>query len=411
MKQSTFFSTIHLFLGMYIVLWLNAGNFSYIGDYIPTVVKFGLVAIWLMLSFVQHPDFIVEYVKLSWPLLFFTFIMIVSMSSFTQQFQMNYIYCLIMLAVTCYYYKYGTPKDIKAIILIFALDVLIVSIHTYVVVLENPIVARAISTGAALREDLLEDVVVPKGVGGYGLCYQLCCLIPIVSYFFNKKKINIIVKLIAYAFVLLLLFQAQFTLALITYVICLIISFSYGKNGTINLLIAKFVMVVVAVLLIINIEPILEYAIELSNAELATRLNEILNFIRESDTSGSDISSRLDLYQKSLNSFGSNIIIGSFGAKTYGSHSTFLDLLGAFGIIGGLGYAGLVLPMFKARNYIQRDNNIRKVATLSILVIMVLSVINVIISVEIMLTSIVILPLGLKYLYDNGGGKLENSAN
>ena len=411
MKRSFLLNVVHLFFGIYTVLWLNAGNFRYLGDYIPAVVKFGMVFFWIALSFIKHPSFLIDYVKLSLPLIIFTFIMLVSFSRYTEQYQMNFIYCLIMLALFSYYFKYGTRKELKVLIIVFVIDILIVAVHTYVVLLDNPIVARAISTSATAREDLLADTIIPKGVGGYGLCYQLCCLIPMVSYFFNKKNLNIIIKFVVYAFILLLLFQAQFTLALIIYVVCIILSYSYGKKGTINLLVAKFVMVTVAVILIINLEPILESLIEISNEELAARLKEVLNLVRENDTSGSDMESRFKLYQMSLNSFGDNILIGSFGAKTYGSHSTFLDMLGAFGFIGALGYAGLLSPMFRAKKYISRNKEIKKVANLCILLLVILSIINVVTSVEIMITSLLILPLWLKYMYDGGGDTLENSPN
>lgn len=393
-------------LGAYIILWLNAGNFTLIGGGIPQIVKLAFVALWLALVILENPDFLIEYFKNGWMFFLFCFIVFVSGiyvdGGYFSQYSMNLIYVLIMIAVISYFCKYGDRKQISFLLMVFIVDVVIVTVHTYIELLANPVLARAISTSAESAKELLGSEI-PKGVGGYGLCYQIVLMAPFITYFFNSRKVVLPIAVICYAVLILFLFQAQITLALVMFAVLIIIGFSNGSSNRILSLALKFVSVAVSVYLILNISSILETLIEYSNKELGDRLREMLHFIKTSNASEGDIGSRVDLYKMSFDSFRQNPFFGSFGNKTYGSHSTLLDMLGAYGLVGLFGGIGMFIPFFRTRKSVSMNPHLKKTQRLFLLAFVILAFVNAVIGTETMLIIIVIVPLTLKYFSKTEG--------
>lgn len=400
MKNLSAFSKIHLLLGAHIILWLNAANYSYIGDRIPAAVKFGLVGLWLLISLYKAEGFFHKYMMSALSLVFFVLLCILSKlagyEAYFDQFFMNLIYCLIMIAVFAYYYYFGTKEEIKFLLTVFVVDVLIVSVNTYLKLLSHPELSRLLSTGAESKEASL-GAEIPKGVGGYGLCYALVLLQPILTFFLNKRNAPFVVKALVYGFTMLLLFQAQFTFALIMYPILLFLSYAYGKEKQETSKIVRAFLLMVGFLLLLNISPILDSLIEISEYHLAERLKEVKAFLTEGDSSGSDMQARIRLYNRSVNMFLDSPIVGAFGRKGYGSHSTFLDMFAAYGLFGFFGYYGIIQPIRVARKGLDNNMELVKTCRISTIAFVFLSIINSILGVETMLVVIVIIPLCLRY--------------
>lgn len=398
--------SIQLMLATLIVLWLSAGNSTFIVGRIPNVIKLGIVFIWFILATWLNKYYLYKFLKVSWPMILF--VMIIFLSSvigntdyYTLYFQ-NYLYILILLALFAYYFYFGTLRALKVIIATYLLDTIIVSARTFVELFRNPILVRAISTGGELKQTLL-DGVIPNGIGGYGFCYVLVFLMALLLFYRSILGKYSWLRLLLCGFVLLLLFQTQITLALIMYVAIWTVSIIASKTNNRSQMIRKVVCVIGILTIMLNFTSILEWAISLAEESLADRLKEVLNFIQSSGTEvGPDIGSRLRLYTLSLDTFIDNPLFGSWGNRAYGCHSTVLDALAAFGIFGFFGIYGIAGPLFRAKRKLQEHSVVtneissEKYLTLLTLVFFSLSCVNISHTNDIMVAVILITPLVLK---------------
>ncbi|MBQ3556194.1 MAG: hypothetical protein IJA11_00140 [Oscillospiraceae bacterium] len=413
MKTLTFAEKLHLCLGVHIVLWLNAGNYSYVGPIIPSAVKFALVGIWFALSLFGNKRFFARYVVTAGPVAFFLFLTFLGKmlgnSSYFDQYGMNFVYALILLGVFAYYFYSGSKQELRFLLVVFLLDVLIVALVTYVNLLQRPDLARILSTSAANKQELL-GYAIPRGLGGYGMCYTLLFLQPIMAYWLNKKKASVLVKLMLFGAVVLLLFRAQITLAFVLYPVLWILSHELGKGNYVWTA-SRLLLFAGVVVLVFALPSVLPRLIEAADYHLAERLQELLDMFQTQNISGADTLSRVRLYQISLDSFFANPLWGSFGAKTYGSHSTLLDCLGAFGVLGLVGVFGLFLPLRQVRTETKADRGLEKMRKITIGIVFFLSVINPVTGSEMLLTITVIIPLFCKYFRMEFGENNESGSD
>ena len=401
MKKLSTIHKIHLLLGVHIILWLNAANYSYIGSAIPTIVKLGLVGLWFGITLLGNKRFLPRYIVVGYWFAFFAFLCVIGKMAGTgdyfDQYGMNLVYWFIMLGVFVYYFYAGTKEELRFLLIVYVLDIVIVSINTYITLLAYPELARLLSTSAEHKEEIL-GTEIPKGVGGYGLCYVLVLLQPLLAYYLNKKKVNLLIKIVVHSFVMLLLFQAQITLAFVAYPILLIISYTYGKKENVKILLTKLVLLALIVVLVVSLPVILGSLIEVADYHLAVRLEELRSLLTTGEMKGDDMLSRLVLYQKSSDAFFASPVWGAFGGKVYGSHSTFLDILAAFGLFGLIGYCGMLRPAWMARTIVKADKGLKKTYWLIFGTTVVLSILNPIMGSDILLATTVIIPLSYKYL-------------
>lgn len=409
MSMKISYKKIHLFLSIFIMLWINSGNFDYIVNKIPAVIKVGLTLTWFIISNYLHKDFLVRYIKKSWVMLIFVLAVIISKivwaneALYFKQFFMSYAYCLILLAMYIYYFYYGTKQYIKIMLLIFFADIAIVIIHTYFELLTNPIVARAISTSVEFQEKLLGGKKL-VGIGGYGLCYQIIFLPIIIEYMFYRKKYNFL-KYGIYMFGAIFLFKAQITMALLLYIFSVaIMSFILDTKKRKDY-IFKIILLILTIYICFYYQEILLSVAQLASNDLRTRILELIEFDGIKNATDGDIGARVRLYTMSLLAFVENPIIGILGKSGYGSHSTFLDLLGGFGLVGILGIVGLLSPMLAMKKLVKKDTNLKRMSIIAIVIFSILSCLNVSTSSEILSMVLFILPIVFKYFYFRKEGR------
>lgn len=341
--------TLGVLLASFIVLWLNSGNFDYVSDRIPMVAKFGVVALWFLIACTSDRGFLNRYIRISFPIFVALLLLIVSSflgrTTYYEAYFMRFMYLAIIQALFSYYF-YGEPKrDVGFLLLVLLVDVSIVTIHTFIIVLQNPIVARAISTSLEMRTELIQNFI-PDGVGGYGLCYQLAFIIPCVGYIFNERHHNTMVKILIYAAIVLSLFQFQITMALLLSVVFIFyFEIIRSNDGKWSIVFVKITALITLVLVALNFETVIGFITQYANDDLADRLNELLSIRSPSVNDATDLLSRYQLYSKSISSFFSNPVWGKFGNGPFGAHSTFLDLLASFGLLGLFGICGICRPL------------------------------------------------------------------
>lgn len=395
------YSTIQWFLSCFIILWLNAGNFEYIQGFFPQVIKLGFVLLWFLITSLIYRGFLELYLSKAAPILIMIAIIFLSKSfgnvRYFNLYGMSYLYFAIIFAVfVCSFYFYNERKS-KALLLVLISDIVIVAIHTFIELTRNPILARAMSTGMDAKMTLLKGVI-PTGVGGYGMCYQLVFCSMLLVLLLDGKIQHRIWIFLSEILIFCVLFSAQITLALIMQVVgvavVLMCRNDRSRNDRKNL-IWKMAFLVVLVFLFLNLDRILQYLISYAGDDLAMRLEELMRIREISAESSGDIAARYRLYWKSFSIFLQSPLWGDFGGAGIGCHSTFIDLLGAYGLLGIFGIIGLLRPIqltLKHCGTRSARNNIR----VFFFMIIVLATINVLIGSDIMLVTTIAIPLFFK---------------
>lgn len=389
--------SIGTILACFIVLWLNAGNFDFLSDKIPIVAKFGVVLLWLIIAIDTDRGFLSRYIHIATPVFITLFFLIVSnlfgRTAYYDAYFMLFMYLAIIQALFAYYFFDSSADGKRIILFVFIVDLCIVTIHTFVLVLQNPIIVRAMSTSAEMRSQLLQNDI-PNGIGGYGLCYQLAFFTPCVAYIFNEKIRNSLVKWLLYIAIIISLFQFQIAMALIFSVIFIFGIEIIRQNGSNkNEFFIKIAFMVLLFVIISNFSTIIELVIKYANTDLENRLNELLLIRSNGIERASDINSRMRLYTISTYTFFDNPLWGTFGKGTFGGHSTFLDILASFGVIGFAGIYGICRPLILSYKMRYKGSIERRYIFCIIAVFIVFATLNVALSSDILLACNLMIPL------------------
>lgn len=400
-KMRISYHTIQLFSCIFVLLWINAGNFSLVVDKVPAVIKLGTVGMWFLFTYLSGKEFIARFIKIGWPIIIFDFLLFFSKlmghSDFYNQYCQIYIYITILTLFYSYYFFYGKRRDLELILTILAIDIVIVIIRTIAALLQNPLLARAISTSYSVALSVL-GTEKPRGIGGYGLCYELVILTPFTAYLFSRDNKKKAIKYAFLAMCAIFLFQAQITMAAIMFIAIYIVSQFFFSNQGKYAFLKRILIGILAIVIIIYSDNIISFIIPYAGSELGNRLGELRAVIQYGGSSTGDLATRFRLYKESLDAFASNPIWGSFGNKPFGNHSTLFDLLAAYGILGMVGYAGLLRPQLNA-TYVFRKKKMATVIVITIISYLMLSIVNISVGSEIMVAFIIIVPLGLR-LFD-----------
>ena len=112
---------------------------------------------------------------------------------------------------------------------------------------------------------------------------------------------------------------------------------------------------------------------------ISLRLNQLADSIMRMDSSGTDIESRMETYLTSINAFFRHPLFGIGNAESqlnnYGQHSTILDALAQFGLVGGIPYLWFHIAPIKEMNKHMFDNE-RKVMSIGFFLLFLLGLIN-----------------------------------
>lgn len=397
------YRTIQFFLSCFIILWLNAGNFEYIQGFFPQVIKFGVVLLWFLITSLIYRGFLELYLSKATSLLIMLAIILLSKSfgnvRYFNLYWMSYLYYAIIFAIfVCSFYYYDKQES-KILLLVLISDIVIVAIHTLIELMRNPILVRAMSTSVDSRMAILNGVI-PIGVGGYGMCYQLVFFSMLLVLLLDGKIQHKIWIYLSEALIFCVLFSAQITLALIMQVIGVSILLLCRNDR--KSFVWKIAFLIVLTILLLNLDRILQCLIFYAGDDMAMRLEELIRITEISAESSGDIASRYRLYWKSFSLFLQNPVWGDFGGTGIGCHSTFIDLLGAYGLLGIFGIISFLRPIQLILKHC-RMKSIRNNLKVFFLMTILLATINVLIGSDIMLAITIMIPLFFKVLYSQEG--------
>ena len=233
---------------------------------------------------------------------------------------------------------------LRRVIVLITVGVIITAITSIIGLRANPLAAREMARGSTydLSQDFSESKIIYRkmNIVSWSQAYGMLFAIPTAMIIWKKKKQ---VRYIGFMLlILLMLISSQITFALLLSIVLAFLTMITGENSP-QRIILKMIACVLILILIIRINPVLSYAIELSDKAgfdyLTTKLTDMKILLLERRAIG-DANERGELYMRSLRTFIESPIFGLAGdgrrgtVERIGYHSEFFDLLGSFGVVG-----------------------------------------------------------------------------
>lgn len=303
-------------------------------------------------------------------------------------FTMTFIFALPVIVYKYYAIEYDFGLKItiqKLSILIF----LVTAINTLIVLQQYPMAAKIMAMSGAQEAE--KQIYASMGCGGYNYIYSLAVgLMPVL---FSKIKLSGFWKVIRLAMLvlsLIVMFMSQYTLALLliitSFVLCII--YKNSTNSTARMI--GIVLVIILTGMAYFVLPhVLTYFSRLISSDngISTRLMQMASYMSTGEQ-GYDLGGRLERYGNSFRAFMNSPIFGIrlIGNGTIGGHSSLLDQLGCYGIVGTLPYVLFFVSNFKCLN----STGYRRLLKPTYIIFMILSLIN---------TTMYVYPIGMVLLF------------
>lgn len=215
-------------------------------------------------------------------------------------------------------------------------------ITTIINIQSNAYAARQLVTGLLTREETY--AIARLNIGGYSFAY-LAPIVTLCLYILvNSKVINRLFLIVNIIISILFIIRVQFTLALIIYIVSVAVMLL--SKGDMKRIIFTALAAFVAIYLLPELlVKLISFVTTWINSDaIVDRLNEVLLILNGRMASTVDASLRFEAYSKSFQAFLQNPILGNWNADIVGGHSSILDFIGCFGI---LGIVVLILGMSK----------------------------------------------------------------
>lgn len=235
-----------------------------------------------------------------------------------------------------YMHYYSNSKK-KALIHIILLYFILTTIPTMMEVFANPGAIRELSYGGV---DTIEDYSkVQRNVGTFSYVYGLAIIIPFLLHILietKNKKLFLLLTLVS----IITLIKASFTIAIIITAISMLIYYLTSRKNITH----KIMVVAISILIVVisfNFLPnlLINLSNNIDNKYFKQRIIEIADFMGGNASGSGDLTSRLELYKKSFDTFLKHPIIGvggyyyiEFNNPGIGYHSQILDDMARYGI-------------------------------------------------------------------------------
>jgi hypothetical protein len=240
------------------------------------------------------------------------------------------------------YFSFIMVKDYKGLANVSFLTlffILITSITSIIGINLNPGVVRLMATSIGAGEMHLFHR--QSGIGEYSEFASMIFLMPTLVFFLKNEKSLIKIKVLVIIIILVFvyaLYKSEFTTALMLSIMLILMSFLLKKGFKHSMVIISFIFGILMFVFNNQVASIFYYISEnfAEGTIIANRLVDVGQIFELADyTPGSEetyfTKTRLTLSMESVNAFLVNPLIGSTWG---GGHATWLDRLGAFGLLG-----------------------------------------------------------------------------
>lgn len=320
-----------------VILWLNAGMYSFVQRYIPGIVMYGVFLLWFVCAF-QDKQYRIEFtswfIKMIPTIGLLGLMYAINRSSLTKSYLMFFVYVFMIAAIAIYYQHDSRGRSM--ILKVWTLDVVAVVINTYIQIRRNPFVIRNMSANASVFESLFGGRLYGVAAFSNVLCYSVVMLF-LYSRIVNKKVKSKTIDVIGVCVLLLLIFKSQIALliafSLVGILLITLASFFEDLN---KLILFGVISVIVFAILYKYLPDILKYisTIETLPELLRVKASDASLIISGTSNNLEDATVRMQQYESDIACFLGNPLVGTLGDNTnIGGHSTWIDFLGMYGLL------------------------------------------------------------------------------
>ena len=361
----------------------------YFQNNLANITMILLIGIWLLIVFIRLKNKKVFFLKY---LLFVIILILIYVFNMIFRASQGNIGDFIKMGIMFwfpafvfyFYYLLEDKKSIKQLIILVIVCLIATAIPTIIELFKD---SSSLRWMAYYASDRLDSQIIKgkSNIGDYTFIYGIIFMIPIIFYYMSKKNNN--KKLINYLFlgiILFLIVKASFSIAIfmsfVIIVMC-IYSISLFKKT-----IPKIVLTILGILVIaiVTLFPkvLIDFSYHVENEFVSSRIREIANVFIESSEVEGDLSSRLVLYNRSLNTFKNNVLFG-IGGYYYvenvgiGYHSQLLDDMARYGIISLISIILFLIYYKEFLTSLSAGNKmIKSIAVIEIIAYIILMIVN-----------------------------------
>jgi hypothetical protein len=325
---------------IFLLFWgINPESKFYSGIIYAVVLGF-----WLMFSLFANSSIFFKTIRnkgfvYSW---FFPLFIIIGRIFGYSNLDPSYILIPFIYYMFWYYWYLNNTRFMRILVNLGIIYILVISLNS----IYRLSIDRGISRFLAQGDQSITSVYASPFLADFKFIYSITmvCLVAFGLFYLKNKQVYLKgdrIKLIAIIVILFfLLLMAQYTISIIlTTIFIILLNFALSKKNYKTVLMTNIYLLIL-IFVFLNLPNILHSLAEFSGSVvISNRLIDIANFFSGGIDSTIFLSTRVDLYLKSIWTFLSNPIIG-IGRTSYlmnglvGGHSAIFDNLAYYGIFG-----------------------------------------------------------------------------
>lgn len=283
-------------------------------------------------------------------------------------------YNLLPLLVGIYLIDRETPQFCENVMRVLFLGNFITCITTIYALIKEPDISRMLAIG----DENVYALTKWGNVGGFEFIYSIDLLLLYCVVLYKKKIISTLIFCIIFIPGIFCIVLSQYTLALLFLLPpILMIIFTSSRTRKWNF----YIITGISFLLLLNrtlLQQTFDFITSLTDSKIVNDRIDYLSDVYNGIDATSDVSLRFDAYAKSLEALWDNLFSVSYFSNIAetGGHSTILDILGTFGLLGIVLIVLYYCFLWKknVKNYIFNCND--GYFKLMILVIFLLQIVN-----------------------------------
>lgn len=337
--------TIYWILMAYVATWLIAPILQYGTVYrVMAIVAIFLVAICTLPRGWRR----IEYITIFFIIIYMMAVGLLTRVLFTRHMGM-YIFVSCSL-FTLYFQVYDEPWKYGSIIILAYLVCIAFNITTIRALAVDAQVMRFLVRNSDMSAELSR-----RGIGGYGYCYAVLCMIPLAIGDFLKRGNRTRRKAIAAVFLLtayLMIFQSGYFMAMLLSMLCIPLYFVLQIKDKGKRLLYIALLLVLTIIALGSVEQIGQTLIDSTdNVKIQRKISEIVNLTVDDSASldKGEFSLRYQRYTKDFRLMLDSPVWGTWGLNN-GNHSHILDFFASYGLILGAAYIFSVKRILKSMN-------------------------------------------------------------
>lgn len=256
------------------------------------------------------------------------------------------IYMFVLLLIVNRCYGKDRWKELGNIHIVIILLLTVFNFITYSELTVNPEISRLL-----VRDTESLYTYYRKGVGGYSLIYPQICIAAVgfqwAASQFKKSKWKTCVGIVWIISLFLLILEAGYSIAIVTFAISFIILALYRQKNPIPAITIALALFILMLYAIMKSTALQNFLLEVFDGTAVTKkINDFISSINDAEAEGS-IQARLIRYEKSFFGYLSSPIIGSLTEYVSGGHSAILDAFAVYGLMGIVNLRIIISEQFK----------------------------------------------------------------